>query len=81
MRYSIAFLGLIAFATSTPVDPCQAGIQPLLVPLAQDPAAAKFCASTDAAKSGTDSKSDNPYDISVHLEVEIVRLTRDEQTV
>ena len=52
MRYSITFLGLIAFAAAT-TDPCQVGIQPLLVPLANDPGAAKFCETRSSSTHGT----------------------------
>jgi hypothetical protein len=65
MRYSIAFLGLIATATAT-IYPCQTAIQCFLSPLAKEPAAIKFCAakypSTDElVKSTSDIKSSNLY--------------------
>lgn len=52
MRYSLAFLGLIAFApsahststSSSTTDVCQKGLQPFLAPLAKSPSAAKYCA-------------------------------------
>jgi hypothetical protein len=66
MRYSISFLGLVAFAAAS--DPCHKGLQPLLAPLAKEPAAAKFCAAkfpaTVAATTTTSTseiKSSNPY--------------------
>jgi hypothetical protein len=63
MRYSIAFLGLVAFVAAG--DPCHKGIQPFLAPLAKDPAAAKFCAtkypsSTTSTTATTEIKSSNP---------------------
>lgn len=58
MRYSIAFLGLVAFAstgstaaptpdsstTSDPSSSCTSSIQTFMKPLAKDPWAKKFCA-------------------------------------
>ncbi|KAF2852551.1 hypothetical protein T440DRAFT_506451 [Plenodomus tracheiphilus IPT5] len=63
MRYSIAFLGLVAFTstgtiaspvstTTTTTDPCKKGIQPLIALLASDPKAAKFCAAKYPPASG-----------------------------
>jgi hypothetical protein len=50
MRYSIAFLGLIATATAGSSDPnCQKGIQPFLAPLAKEPVASKYCAAKYSA--------------------------------
>jgi hypothetical protein len=73
MRYSILFLGLIAVTSGTPItttttttDSCQTPLQTFLAPLANDPAAAKFCAAkypTDpstAISSTANIKSNNP---------------------
>jgi hypothetical protein len=78
MRYSIAFLGLIAFASSAPN--CEKGLQPLLKPLAKEPAAVKFCAtkyppSGSATTATTEIKSSNPYAFPFHA---LQKLTDDE---
>jgi hypothetical protein len=68
MQYSICFLGLVAFAAAS--DPCHKGLQPLLAPLAKEPAAAKFCAAkypatgTAASSSTAEIKSSNPYAVA-----------------
>jgi hypothetical protein len=75
MRYSILFLGLVAVTSGTPItttttttttDPCQTPLQKFLAPLANEPAAAKFCAAkypsdpSTATSSTANIKSNNP---------------------